>query len=358
MWKWSGFGLVLPLVAWIALEWMDFDGEPGTWLIRVLFHPGPKYYEFSVDLKVEGKPITITRAIECKPYYYSPQLQFYTPSWYPARQAMTQRLDSGAGVIVVFPRVCDENLAHNPLPADFIPVVLWADNADNPTEIEAYYSGNLVRSTASRVQFIGLRFGRFSGPSTIDVSGEFGYWENDEYPITGHKTYPKTFFATYALVISQDQWMAIPSMASVLRGTTETTVLEGTELQTASRLFQPVHDYEAQGLLDDTRVRTERLDRFAEVVPFRRVNGAFQPSLSERGIVVYYPIREVFGDRYFAGADAKSLNIAYHFSGGTVTTTLFELPSSLFDPSFRSLYQTTVGYFRFVSTQSIQGASQ
>ena len=141
---------------WAVIEILDFENEPGTWLLRTLFHDGPRHFKYSVDLTVEGKPLKISRVIECRPLLISDLVSgWFRSRFYVVPKAMTHRLDSGSCIIVVVPRDC-RVLAVN-LPPEYIPLIAWVDNAERQLKSKSISAEMLWNSLTQECNFTGWK---------------------------------------------------------------------------------------------------------------------------------------------------------------------------------------------------------
>jgi hypothetical protein len=163
--KVAALGLLAFFALWVAVELLDPDGTPGSWLLLKLFHPGPRYFELAVDLEVEGQPVSIVRVIECKPKFAYSDMSGgfgYSIGWYPSRYLISEELKDGAGIMVVVPRACSLDAPPSP---DFIPLILWTQDAANPQILEAYYDNNRLSGGGLRVKLIRFELVQNSEPS-------------------------------------------------------------------------------------------------------------------------------------------------------------------------------------------------
>lgn len=145
-----GFLIVCGL--WALVELADPDGTPGSWLLLKLFHPGPRYFQLAVDVEVEGQSVSILRTIECKPKFARSDMSGglgYSDSWYPTQYLVSQKLQDGAGIMVVVPRACSLDA---PPSADFVPLILWTQDAGDPQVLEAYYDNARLLGGGLRIR--------------------------------------------------------------------------------------------------------------------------------------------------------------------------------------------------------------
>jgi hypothetical protein len=163
--KVAALGLLAFFALWVAVELLDPDCTPESWLLLKLFHPGPRYFQLAVDLEVEGQAVSIVRVIECKPKFAHSDMSGglgYSVGWYPSRYLVSERLKDGSGIMVVVPRAC--SLDDPPSP-DFIPLILWAQDAGNPQVLEAYFDNNRLLGSGLRVRLNRFELVQNSEPS-------------------------------------------------------------------------------------------------------------------------------------------------------------------------------------------------
>jgi hypothetical protein len=361
--KWTA--LVVPA---LLLGKCGFDGwagslDPGPerWrsiAMQLAGHPGPRYLDVSVDLTVEGEPITISRVIECWPYFYHELGSPFLPSLVPAHQAITHRLQTGAGVIVVIPPAQCFSGAR-PLPGDYIPLIAWVDDADNPTVIEAYFSGTLVRSSEARVRFRDMRIRNSTDLERVESPDEFGWWRNLEQ--AGYKqdqSVPADWFAIFGRLLERPQWQTSQTLSEMLERAGGPLVLTSEPAKAARDIapliFPTAEIVQGQAQGDQERIRSGLEDEFRDVVPLRRVDGALAPSVSERGTIVYYRTSELMR----SGIVQKQTDrgelfprpiVSYDLSGQPVKA---EAGRSLFDPASAHLINVTSMQLRFLSKTS------
>jgi hypothetical protein len=158
-------GLSIVLALWGLVELADPDDSSESWLLLKLFHPGPKYFELAVDLDVQGRPVSIVRTIECKPKFTHSDMSGrlgYSIGWYPARYLASERLKDGSAIMVVVPRACSLNAPPSP---DFVPLILWTQDAANPQVLEGYFDNERLLNGGLRVKLLRFKLIQNSEPS-------------------------------------------------------------------------------------------------------------------------------------------------------------------------------------------------
>lgn len=343
--RWWLLGTFFGLLAAVVVA-EELDAEPGSWLLRTLLNPGPGYYELSVDLTVEGVPLTVKRVMECKPYslFYSVSSDTYINHfWYAAREAMTHRLPSGAGIIVVAPRNCGRQGFIPKLPADYIPLIAWVDNADDPSEIEAYFAPEALERPNARVRFHALSVRVAQDFEPQQSRNEFGLWQNGAYTFNRYLGSNANWFAIFAGASEEEEWRAVPSLGDKLSRITTSQVIEGDLRRAALREVRagfdiaPLMDGE-EGIQLETR---RELDDLSGVVPFRRKGQVLAPSFSDRGTLIFYKSADFFESGYI-----EQGNVPFEISGRTFND-LQVFYSIYFDVEQRRLYNITGTYIRF-----------
>jgi hypothetical protein len=103
------------------------DPSRGEFFRNLVFEE--RAYEVTVDLVVEGEPLTITRTVNCVPYLSSVQLDIRR-SWKASLESFGKRLKSGDAVIVVAPPLCGvaelsfgEDTRPIPINVEYIPLI-------------------------------------------------------------------------------------------------------------------------------------------------------------------------------------------------------------------------------------------
>ncbi len=240
-----GFG---NLVAWSS-KGVGIDGGAGSWVLRSLFHDGSRYYELTAKLEIEGEPVEITRVIECQPYFAHRLTDHFQKHWYADQEAMTHRLPDGSGVIIVVPKLCEKFAHPQPanapswkafpaLPADFIPLILWTANADNPIVIEGYHSFASLSPAGSRVRFLEIELRNSSQLKARDYSEEFAVLQNAHYGgLRGGKRKWKraNFKGYYLATVGEEDWRKVPELSAAMDGVSESGFLSGESWRQVAR---------------------------------------------------------------------------------------------------------------------------
>ncbi len=309
----GGIGLVFGGVmifmglVWWSSEGTGSDGGAGSAVLRSLFHDGPRYFEVTALLEVQGRPIEITRVMVCEPYFlHRFGVGYFMKRWYMTRDAITHRLPDGAGVIIVVPKLCDEFQKPPPadappwgafpeLPDGFVPLICWTPDADIPETIECYYSIESLERANSRVRLTGISIKNDPNLRPGKSPDEFGIWDNALYE--GHAARSaqmragsdlhytdQNYSAYYLLGIEKQLWSTIPELHSALSPDSTSHFLSA-ELQ--ARLH--------------TRLRLNRYDiQYAirgEITPRVRSNVAAITNNFLNPMIVVHPMTSADGPR-------------------------------------------------------------
>jgi hypothetical protein len=112
------------------------------------------FYRFVVELVEEGEPLTIEVIIGCgtQERHILGEGRSARAVWGPYIYGV--RAKDGHGVLVQSPNVCDRDIARNPVPPDFLPLVLWAPDARNLEFLIAYVNEHAYVQPVSKLRFI------------------------------------------------------------------------------------------------------------------------------------------------------------------------------------------------------------
>lgn len=304
-------------LVWWSSEGTGIDGGSGSWLLRALFHDGPRYFELTADLEVEGEAVEITRVIECQPYFsHQFAVGYFRKRWYRTNEAMTQRLPDGSGVIVVVPDICNKVARQQPpdaptwrafpaLPDDFVPLILWTPDADNPEVLESHHSFESVERPDARVRFKGIALRNDPHLETIVLAGELGTWNSAFYGGYGIGNRPQespNYVGYYLVAIGEAEWRQVPELRSALEGRAESGFLEPELASVVSRHFRTSTDFDQAAIKGNMEVRQrgrylDSLDkpaRFKFAVldrmrGFQRGDNGLVPMADRRGVMAYFP---------------------------------------------------------------------
>ncbi len=111
------------------------------------------FYRMVVELTYGGEPLNIEVIIGCG----SQERQILGEGrsvralWAPYIYGV--RVKNGEGVLVQSPNICGRELAKQPMPADFLPVVFWAPDANNLEFMVAYLHEDAYAQPVSKLKF-------------------------------------------------------------------------------------------------------------------------------------------------------------------------------------------------------------
>lgn len=267
------------LVYWSSAS-VGADGGAGSRVMHSLFHDGARYYELTANLEVDGESVEIKRVIECKPYFAHRPESRYEKRWYTDQEAMTQRLPDGSGVIVVGPRLCNSAAHPQPadappwkafpdLPEDYVPLILWTANADNPEMLEGYFSFDSVERPGSRISFkdIALRNNADLEPGSYPE--EFGLWVNAKFGGLRGGSRPKrswlNYKGLYLTSLTERQWSKVPALKSALEAMTASGFIDRKFLFGGAQMFTGDDQYAIDGVMSVRRKSDDPRDRVGEV---------------------------------------------------------------------------------------------
>lgn len=307
------FGFQL-LVAWSS-KGVGIDGGAGSWVMRSLFHDGPRYFEVTANLEVEGEPIEITRVMECQPYFAHRLDDYFRQRWYMSNEAMTHRLPDGSGLIVVIPSICGKFASPQPqdapawgafpdFPDDFVPLILWTVDAEHPEVLEGYHSFESLERPEARVIFKNIALRNESSLEPTTYPEEFGFWINAQHgDLFGGKRPPRerNYLGYYLTSIGEEEWSQVPELKSVLETRQESGFLEHELKSLVVGHFSMDSSTDQQsidGSLHDRRKTKQRrpfvdaginfIDVRQTMHGFERVNGYFTPNSRYRGRINYF----------------------------------------------------------------------
>src|SRR5262245_43767692 len=90
--SWGVAMICLAALAWLAWSRLSEAVNPAF------------YYEFGVEVSYKGRPLTISRVVEC----VQPGVDRRTfPATGRSQEAMAEQLEDGSGLIVIIPSLCD-----------------------------------------------------------------------------------------------------------------------------------------------------------------------------------------------------------------------------------------------------------
>ncbi|WP_299399278.1 hypothetical protein [Pelagibius sp.] len=339
-------------IVWWSSEGTDADGGAGSQWMRARYHDGPRYFEVTAKLEVERAPVEITRVMECEPYFFHRFGEgYFKKRWYMRNDAMTHRLPDGSGVIVLVPKLCDAFAHPQPagapqwraspdFPDDYVPLIFWTADADNPEVLEGYHSFAALNRPDSRVRFksISLRNDPTLKPSPSP--NEFGVMSTARYVGNPEGHRPKrdlNYTGYYLISADEEDWRTVPELNAALSPSPDSRFLEP-RLQAALHSGLKVRAnhilYGVGGDLD-SRVRQAPSGGEArsgvvvyDIFPVQRTNDALVAMTDVEGIILYYlddPGRPSGGDSGILVGSTEipwqlgsPLNLYYEASSGAI----------------------------------------
>lgn len=329
--------MVFMSIVWWSSEGTGSDGGAGSALLRELFHDGPRYFEVTIDLEVEGSPVEITRVMVCEPYFlHRWGVGHFLKRWYMTRDAITHRLPDGSGVIIVIPTPCDDFV--HPQPADappwgavpdfpegFVPLILWTANADDPEFLECYYTFESLDRPSSRVRFMSISLRNSADLEPRTSPEEFGVWNHVQYPGTAARNARKraasrlhyldmNYIGYYVLALNEDSWRSVPELDAALSRAAESHFLPNGLVNALHRRFRlntDRFDFAIRAIAK-ARIRPETSkagdpveDPRIGVYPTQLVDGSLVTQTDREGIILYRresSARPAESSRLFFGA--------------------------------------------------------
>ena len=111
------------------------------------------FYRMVVELSHGGEPLNIEVIIGCgsQVRQIPGEGRSARAIWAPYIYGV--RTKNGEGVLVQSPNICDRELAKQPMPADFLPVVFWAPDAGNLEFMIAYLHEQAYAQPVAKLKF-------------------------------------------------------------------------------------------------------------------------------------------------------------------------------------------------------------
>ena len=278
------------------------DPTRGEFLRNLVFDE--RAFEVTVDLVVEGEPLTITRTVNCVPYLSGVELKI-SESWKPSLESFGERLNSGGVVLVVAPPLCGvaelsfrENSKPLPIPDEYMPLIRWVDDPDRPTVIEDYIAREYFVRPNARVRYQGM-----SARAVPYQSSAMELERLDWFSAGRSNAFrPRDSEGAYGYVvwpIFEHEWSTDEAINDEIRSIDRTSEIS---LPLARRLmekFSPQIHYDwidrGQGLVPgpgpiDYRSSLRMKRDLSQIMPLFFRDGAFEPNEEERGYLVLYPM--------------------------------------------------------------------
>jgi hypothetical protein len=247
------------------------------------------YFEFGVDLIYSGKPVSVRRVVKCIPPFVDRRT---FPAKGRSQEAIAERLSDGSGVIIVVPSMCEPEAW--PLIDNYVPLIIWTNNANDPQELELYLSEQLLRSGHARVTLNRAYASKADAKDFVGTKNDFILFSGEDRGDVFRKyTGPSTFFnGLVARFDGFDEWSKIPGLATELSSIHSPRRLLYPVSKDVALNFPAVIDFlkmkggnTTRKMYDNQSVRSA----FDNATPLRWRNDAFFPDTGHPGIAVLYP---------------------------------------------------------------------
>lgn len=270
-------------------------------------------FRISVDLSIDGRPVTVDRVVECKPQHRRRPdgTGRYYASWYQARYLLSQRLSDGSGVMIVAPKVCTENRV---MESGYDPLVMWADNANDPVMVEAYYDVHALRGGAGRIQLSKVAVVAPSDEAPRVYSDEFVDWNGGSFRDADPKGESLLYAEAHMYEVPASKWQANDTIRRGLMQITEAGPIPlHTPLMNALDGAFPINNdwaFVDSGYYPGKSVPAlDKLNQgssfwMPNVIPLRVTKDGLQPDEAARGTLVYYRAENL--RRFMTGIDTPT----------------------------------------------------
>jgi hypothetical protein len=321
------------------------DPSRGEFFRNLVFDE--RAFEVTVDLMVEGEPVTITRTVNCVPYLSSVQLDIRR-SWKASLESFGKRLKSGDAVIVVAPILCGvaelsfgEDSRPITINDEYVPLIRWIDDPDHPTVIEDYITESYFERPDARIRYRGMTARAVPYKSSaMDFQGLDGanppFRTRDSKAAYGYATWP----------IPESVWSTDEDIAEEIRAIEQISELP---LELSRQLIGMLSPNifsdtinRGQGLVTALRAtNTRKLGRRREldqVVPLSLNDDAFELDERKRGSLVFYPTASNPPE----GNDPSVIRL--RINGKTMSVKFTGIPgvATIYVPESKVMYQLVV----------------
>jgi hypothetical protein len=319
------------------------DPTKGEFLRNLVFDE--RAYEVTVDLVADGEPLTITRTINCVPYFRTGEFRF-GQSWKPTLESFGKRLKSDHAVIVATPSLCHvaelsfwEKSRAIPINDDYIPFFRWVDSTDRPTLVEDYIGRDYFKQPGARIQYrnMSVRAVPYQS-SAMDFEGLDGvsrpFRKRDSGAAYGYVAWP----------ITEKEWSADQVIAEEVQSIEAISELPLELTRRLNGKFPPNIDYgtvnggyglvpgpRATGRGDYRRVRRDPND----VVPLFFYDDAFELDERNRGYLILYPIASNSPD----GNDPLVMRLRINEQTMAIEFAGFSGVTTIYVPETKTIYQ-------------------
>lgn len=263
-----------------------------TWQIWVRAEPS-FYYEFGVDLSYDGQPLTISRVVECVP----PNVGRRTfPAMGRSQEAIAEQLADGSGLIVVIPSLCDPETW--PLSPEYVPLILWTEEIENPQLLEAYLSEALLRSGNARITLHKAFARQSSSVNFVGASRDFVLFAYSSLGdvFRDYHTKGKRYVGLTARTIARDEWMKEPRLVSALSAVETPGPIPRGISDTLNQKFPYGYDWftlNPNPKNNMPRRRPTRQEALDKQTPLRWIDSAFESDMTHPGIALVYPVDKI-----------------------------------------------------------------
>ena len=323
------------------------DPTRGEFLRNLVFEE--RAFEGTVDLVVEGEPMTITRTINCVPFLSGVELKI-RQSWKASLESFGKRLQSGDAVIVVAPPLCgvaelsySEDSRPLPLHTDYIPLIRWIDVPDRPTRIEDYIARGYFDRSNQRVRYEGMSARAVPYQSAAREFEELDWFSASQSEALAPRE-SAIAFGYVVWPIAESEWSKIEDIASEIRAIDQISVLPPMVARQLLAHFSPQIHYDwidrGQGLVPGpgpiSYGGSLRMKRdLAEIMPLTFNDGTFESSKQERGYLILYPIA------WNQPKDNDASEIEFQIDGQTISIEFAKLTrvTTIYVPQSRAVYQ-------------------
>lgn len=317
------------------------DPTKGEFFRNLVFDE--RAFEVTVDLVVEGEPVTITRTVNCVPYLSSVQLDI-RQSWKASLESFGKRLKSGDAVIVLAPPLCGvadlsfgEDSRPIPINDDFLPLIRWIDDPDRPTVIEDYIAEGYFERPDAQIRYRGVTARAVPYKSSaMDFQGMDGanppFRTRDSKAAYGYVAWP----------ISESVWSTDEDIAEEIRAIEQTSELP---LELSRQLIERLSPNflsdtinRGQGLVSALRAtdarKLRRRRELDQVVPLSLSNDVFELDERNRGYLTLYPVTSNPPE----GNDPKIMRL--RINGQTMSVKFGGLPGAtiIYVPETKTIY--------------------
>ena len=191
------FGLL-----WLYIQIAGYSRLIGNDYPDDLPNPKDTVYRVDVTVQIEGEVVTVSGTFQCRYWEKSRWEAFDSPflRGYKIRnRAMSLRLQSGAGLIVVPEPRC---LMYNKQPTKpEIPLILWLNDADTPTVMEAYVSQSFYQSISPRLKFLSMKYGQGAWDDWVDPAVAVPWLSAEDENRTDVSASTEVWTALYSVVV-------------------------------------------------------------------------------------------------------------------------------------------------------------